>query len=133
MERVRHHVSIADTISAGAIDSGFPDLNTELIYLHFRKAIAEPSQTNISFDDKEWSEDLQYEEQDPMYAIAIFKALRHATAKLLKMVPEDAWNFNTIIHPEMGAMNLDDLLTHYVSHTAKIISQIKSIRKLEVK
>jgi hypothetical protein len=41
IERVRHHVSIADTVFAGTIDTGLRDLNAELIFLHFRKALEE--------------------------------------------------------------------------------------------
>jgi hypothetical protein len=33
MERVRHHLSVADTVIVGKIDTGHHDLNAELIFL----------------------------------------------------------------------------------------------------
>ncbi len=100
-----------------------------MIYIRFRKAIAEPSQPIFVFDDKEWSEDLHYDEQNPAHAIAVFKTLRTSTAKLLRLVPEDMWNFNTIIHPDMGAMTLDDMLTYYEKYSRDLISGINTIHR----
>ena len=100
-----------------------------MVYIRFRKGIAEPSQPIFAFDDKEWSEDLHYDEQNPTDAVAVFKTLRHSTAKLLLLVPEDIWNTNTIIHPDMGAMTLDDMLTYYEKYTNDFISKINSIHQ----
>lgn len=47
-ERVRHHVSIVDTVFAGRIDTGLPDLNSELIFLHFRKALEKIAFSSLS-------------------------------------------------------------------------------------
>jgi len=100
-----------------------------MIYLRFRKAIAEPSQPTFVFDDKEWSEDLHYDERNTQDAVAVFKILRTSTANLLQLVPEDMWNFNTIIHPDMGAMTLDDMLVYYENYTGNFISKIKAMSK----
>lgn len=55
MERVRHHLSIADTLLAGRIDTGHRDLNTELIFLHFRKALEEIAFSSLSANREKYS------------------------------------------------------------------------------
>jgi hypothetical protein len=54
MERVRHHVSIVDTVFAGRIDTGLPDLNSELIFLHFRKALEEIAFSSLSANPEKY-------------------------------------------------------------------------------
>jgi len=55
MERVRHHVSVADTVFAGRIDIGNADLNTELIFLHFRKALEGIAFSSISANREQYA------------------------------------------------------------------------------
>src|SRR5579871_5889552 len=56
IERVRHHVSIADTVFAGTIDTGYRDLNAELIFLHFRKALEEIAFASLSANREKYSQ-----------------------------------------------------------------------------
>lgn len=55
MERVRRHVSIADQVFAGKIDTQNRDLNTELIFLHFRKALEEIAFASLSANREKYS------------------------------------------------------------------------------
>ena len=55
IERARHHVSIADNVFAGRIDTGFHDLNAELIFLHFRKALEEIAFSSLSANREKYS------------------------------------------------------------------------------
>jgi len=55
IERVRLHVSIADTVFAGRIDTGLRDLNAELIFLHFRKALEEIAFASLSANREKYS------------------------------------------------------------------------------
>jgi hypothetical protein len=55
MERVRHHVSIVDTVFAARIDTGFPDLNAELMFLHLRKALEEIAFSSLSANREKYS------------------------------------------------------------------------------
>jgi len=55
IERVRHHVSVADTVLAGKINTGHPDLNTELIFLHLRKALEEIAFASLSANREKYS------------------------------------------------------------------------------
>jgi len=55
IERARHHVSIADAVFAGRIDTGHRDLNAELIFLHFRKALEEIAFASLSANREKYS------------------------------------------------------------------------------
>lgn len=53
--RVRHHISIADTVIAGLIDTGHRELNEELIFLHLRKALEELAFASLSANREKYS------------------------------------------------------------------------------
>jgi hypothetical protein len=55
MERVRRHVHIADSVFAGKIDTRDRDLNAELIFLHFRKALEEIAFASVSANREKYS------------------------------------------------------------------------------
>jgi hypothetical protein len=55
IKRVRHHVNIADTVFARKIDTGHRDLNAELIFLHFRKALEEIAFASLSANREKYS------------------------------------------------------------------------------
>jgi len=54
IERVRHHLSIADAVFAGKIDTGHHNLNAELIFMHFRKALEEIDFASLSANRKKY-------------------------------------------------------------------------------
>lgn len=56
MERVRHHVSVADTVFAGNITTGTDELNNELVFLHLRKALEEMAFSSLAANRKKYSE-----------------------------------------------------------------------------
>jgi hypothetical protein len=41
MERIRRHINIVDRVFLREVNTGNSDLNAELIFLHFRKALEE--------------------------------------------------------------------------------------------
>jgi hypothetical protein len=53
--RVRHHISIADAVFAGAIDTGHRELNEELVFLHLRKALEELAFASLSANRDKYS------------------------------------------------------------------------------
>jgi hypothetical protein len=55
MERVRRHVHIADQVFAGKIDTHDRDLNAELIFLHFRKALEELAFASLAANREKYS------------------------------------------------------------------------------
>lgn len=48
MDRVRHHMAVTDAVFVGQIDTGYRDLNAELIFLHLRKALEETAFASLS-------------------------------------------------------------------------------------
>lgn len=54
-ERVRYHLGVADTVFAGAIDTGHHDLNAEIIFLHLRKALEEIAFASLSANRSKYS------------------------------------------------------------------------------
>ena len=55
MERIRNHVNIADAVISRNIDTGHRDLNIELIFLHFRKALEELAFASLSANREKYS------------------------------------------------------------------------------
>lgn len=55
MERVRHHVSVADEVSAGRLDTGQADLNTQLIFLKLRNALEEIAFSSLSANREQYA------------------------------------------------------------------------------
>jgi hypothetical protein len=55
IERVRYHASVADTVFAGKIDTAHRDLNSELIFLHLRKALEEIAFASLSANREKYS------------------------------------------------------------------------------
>jgi hypothetical protein len=55
IERVRYHVGVADTVFGGKINTGYADLNAELIFLHFRKALEEIAFASLSANREKYS------------------------------------------------------------------------------
>ena len=53
--RARYHVGVADTLFAGKIDTGYHDLNAELMFLHFRKALEEIAFASLSANREKYS------------------------------------------------------------------------------
>ena len=54
--RVRHHLSIVDTVLAGSINTGYADLNAELIFIHFRKGLEELAFSSLSANREKYSQ-----------------------------------------------------------------------------
>jgi hypothetical protein len=55
ISRVRYHLSVSDAVFAGTIDTGHQDLNAELIFLHFRKALEEIAFSSLSANREKYS------------------------------------------------------------------------------
>jgi hypothetical protein len=55
----------------------------------------------------------------------VFKVLRQATYKLLKITPVATW-LNTTVHPDRGTQTLDDLLTTSERHAQNHIEQVQN-------
>ncbi len=94
-------------------------------YVRLRHAIAEPGSRVTAYDQDAWTVRLHYASQDPAEALALFRALRQMSARLLGSLPEEAWA-GTIEHPENGTMMLDDILALYTNHAEGHLAQMEA-------
>jgi hypothetical protein len=53
--RARYHLSVADAVFDGRITTAHLDLNTELIFIHFRKALEEIAFASLSANREKYS------------------------------------------------------------------------------
>ncbi|MFN8534205.1 MAG: DinB family protein [Dehalococcoidia bacterium] len=95
-------------------------------YLRFRHAIAEPGTAVNAWDQDVWPRALDYHHEDADDAIALFTLLRRRTVALFSHLAPDDWS-RTILHPENGAMSVDDLLITYADHVDAHIAQIRAV------
>jgi hypothetical protein len=56
MERVRGHIRTIDAIFSGRIRTGYQELNAELIFLHFRKALEEIAFSSLCANKERYSQ-----------------------------------------------------------------------------
>ena len=95
-------------------------------YTRCRRAIAEPGQAVMAYDEMRWAEALHYTEQDTDEALELFKWLRRKSHTLIKALPESVWS-HTIYHPENGTMTLEDWLDVYARHIPEHVAQMERI------
>jgi hypothetical protein len=95
-------------------------------YVRCRRAIAEPGESVMAYDENGWAQSLRYSEQSTDDALDLFRALRRNTYNLVKDLPEETWA-NTIYHPENGTMTLDDWLGVYERHVHDHVNQMREI------
>jgi hypothetical protein len=95
-------------------------------YVRCRRAVAEPGESVMAYDENGWAQSLRYSEQSTDDAIELFRALRRNTYNLIKTLPEETWA-NTIYHPENGTMTLDDWLAVYERHVRDHVGQMREI------
>lgn len=94
-------------------------------YLRARKALAEPGQAIMGYDQDKWASVLDYHARDTDDALAILRLVRKATHSLIAGLPESAWS-TSYFHPESGKqVRLDDWLATYAVHIPGHIEQIQ--------
>ncbi len=94
-------------------------------YVRCRRAIAEPGQAVMAYDEMRWAAELRYHDQSPEEALELFKWLRLKSYRLIQALPDSAWS-NTIYHPENGTMALDDWLDVYERHIPEHVAQMQA-------
>jgi len=94
-------------------------------YVRCRRAIAEPGQAVMPYDEMRWAAELRYHDQSPEEALELFKWLRSKSYRLIQGLPELAWS-NTIYHPENGTMTLEDWLEVYARHIPEHVAQMQA-------
>ena len=94
-------------------------------FVRCRRFVAEPGKTVMAYDQDVWAQKLEYHRQSTDDALALFKALRDSSYKLIRRLPDEAWSA-TIEHPENGTMTFERWLEVYEEHTHKHIRQMKA-------
>jgi len=92
----------------------------------FRFTLAEPGVQLPVYDEAAWARALDY--QDAAIGrladtLALFSALRSASARVLRRQPDDAWR-RRARHPQWGDVTLRELLELYTDHGERHIEQI---------
>lgn len=96
-------------------------------YLRFRWVVAEDNPTIKSYDQDVWA--TFADSRLPVEpSLAVIEGLHEKWAAFIESLPDDAWS-RTALHPERGAIDLDDLLDVYSAHGANHAGQITDLRE----
>jgi hypothetical protein len=82
----------------------------------------------MAYDEMRWGRELDYLDQNPEDALALFRWLRKLSYDLIKTVPQEVWS-RECYHPEDGMITMDDWLDTYQRHIPDHISQMESIHQ----
>lgn len=94
-------------------------------FLRVRKALAEPGEPIMGYDQDKWAVTLDYHARSTDDARALLRMVRSMTYQLIAGLPESAWS-NTYFHPEPGRqVRLDEWLAVYAAHIPGHIDQIR--------
>lgn len=98
--------------------------------LRARKLIVEPGGTLMGYDQEQWTDALDYHDQDLEDALDIVRLARKTTYKLLKKQPEEVFD-HIVIHPEYNEpYTFENWLNIYSAHIPGHIEQIMNNYKI---
>lgn len=80
-----------------------------------RYVLAEPGATLVSFDQNRWARALDYRSQSLVDSLALLRAVRKATADVLRRAPAAAWD-QAGNNTEAGPQTLAWLVEHFADH-----------------
>jgi uncharacterized damage-inducible protein DinB len=84
--------------------------------------------TLVAYDQDLLAERAQYNAQDELLALSLFKALRKHQTAILKSLPDSAFE-KFGMHEERGKMTLADLVAHCADHAETHLKHIERIRE----
>jgi hypothetical protein len=133
VERALEGVDAAELDSVGADGGWTPRMVVHHLadsetnsYVRVRKLLAEDAPAIQGYDEATFAERLRYDR--PIEAsLAVFRAVRAATAELLDRLGPDDWD-RAGTHSESGAYSMDDWLRIYASHGHDHADQIRRAR-----
>ncbi|HXR65982.1 MAG TPA: DinB family protein [Ktedonobacteraceae bacterium] len=97
-------------------------------YERIRRVIAEDHPLLQPYDEEAWGNNLHYHQQDPQFALELFRLLRQANAELLHLLPAEAWE-RVGLHTENGEMSLYTIFQTYHNHGIAHLQQIENTRQ----
>lgn len=96
-------------------------------YVRTRLILTEEQPTLKPYDQEAWAR-LVDSRMPVAVSLALLEALHARWCRVLESVPEGSWG-RTAKHPEIGTINLDDILTTYSHHGENHVAQITGLRK----
>ncbi len=99
-------------------------------YARHRKALAEPGARVDMWDEIKFHERLRYGSRDMAAALALYAALRLATADLLDLFAAEDWSGYTVEHAKRGTMTLEGLPEFFADHDTFHLDLIERNKKL---
>jgi hypothetical protein len=105
-------------------------LDSDLIAaVRMKRAIAEERPRLEVYDEKAFSQRLNYDKLSAQAAADLFRAHRHFTAEILRPLPPEAFK-RVAIHPEHGEITLGQIVRMYAHHVHHHLAFIEKKRKL---
>lgn len=84
--------------------------------------------TLVAYDQDALAERAQYNSQDELLALSLFKALRKHQTAILKSLPDNIFE-KFGMHEEQGKLTLADLVKHYADHAETHLKHIERIKE----
>jgi uncharacterized damage-inducible protein DinB len=104
-------------------------VDTDLVTsMRVRSILAEPGSPMPWFDQGVWASVLRYAEQPLPDALALFRAARATTVRLLRQAPDAAWS-QCDVHPIHGSRTLAQVVDHYANHVHHHLRTIAKRRR----
>ena len=94
----------------------------------FRRIVADDEAIVGWYDEARWAERLRYRDQDPRDGLLLFRTMRAANLRLLRLLAPDAWS-RTGRHSTRGPLTLAEMVETYIDHAEDHAAQISCIRK----
>lgn len=96
-------------------------------YVRFKWALTEDGPTIKTYDEKAWAE--LVDSQGPVEgSLDLLDTLHERWVRLLRGLEDDAWR-RTLVHPELGVMDLDTVLAMYAWHGQHHVAHIRGLRE----
>jgi uncharacterized damage-inducible protein DinB len=84
--------------------------------------------TLVAYDQDRLAERAQYNSQDELLALSLFKALRKHQTAILKSLPDEFFE-KFGMHEERGKMTLAQMVSHYADHAETHLKHIERIKE----
>ncbi|MFN7925090.1 MAG: DinB family protein [Bryobacteraceae bacterium] len=96
--------------------------------MRLRQVIAENDPLIVAYDEKAWSDRLNYSKRKISAILESFRRVRADNYELLKDLPEEAYA-RSGRHSERGPMTLRDIVRIYAEHAENHVKQIMDVRQ----
>ncbi|HXZ78526.1 MAG TPA: bacillithiol transferase BstA [Terriglobales bacterium] len=97
-------------------------------YTRFRLALTEDQPTIRTYDEKQWAELSDAKSAPVEVSLALLEALHYRWVLLLKSITPAQWG-RKLLHPQLGAIDLDHLLALYAWHGRHHVAHITGLRE----